>query len=73
VQTKDGKATAGIIVEDQPDRLSLKDAQGKVTTIPKQDIAERTRSEVSLMPELLAGEFTRQELADLLQFLAELK
>ena len=44
-----------------------------MATIRKQDIEERTRSDVSLMPELLAGEFTRQELADLLQFLAELK
>jgi putative heme-binding domain-containing protein len=73
VQTKDGKVTAGIIVEEQPDRLTLRDAQGKATTIRKADIEARTRSEVSLMPELLAGEFTRQELADLLQFLAELK
>jgi putative heme-binding domain-containing protein len=73
VQTRDGKTTAGIIIEEQPDRLTLKDAQGKMTTIRKQDIEERTRSDVSLMPELLAGEFTRQELADLLQFLAELK
>jgi len=73
VQTKDGKTTAGIIALEQPDRLLLKDAQGKVFTIRKQDIEERNRSDVSLMPELLAGEFTRQELADLLQFLAELK
>jgi putative heme-binding domain-containing protein len=73
IQTKDGKTTAGIIIEEQPDRLTLKDAQGKATTLRKQDIEERTRSEVSLMPELLAGEFTRQELADLLQFLAELR
>jgi putative heme-binding domain-containing protein len=73
VQTKDGKATAGIVVEDLPDRLVLKDALGKATTIRKVDIEERIRSDVSLMPELLAGEFTRQELADLLQFLADLR
>jgi putative membrane-bound dehydrogenase-like protein len=73
VQTKDGKVTSGILVEDQADRLVLKDALGKATTIRKQDIEERTRSDISLMPELLAGEFTRQELTDLLQFLAELR
>jgi len=33
----------------------------------------QTACDVSVMPELLTGEFTRQELADLLQFLAELK
>jgi putative membrane-bound dehydrogenase-like protein len=73
VQTKDGKITSGIMVEEHGDRLVLKDALGKSTTIRKLDIEQRTRSEVSLMPELLAGEFTRQELADLLQFLAELR
>lgn len=73
VSTKSGKVHTGIIVEEQPDRVVLKDAQGKATTIRKQDIDERTRSDVSLMPELLAGELSRQELADLLQFLAEVK
>jgi putative heme-binding domain-containing protein len=73
IQTRDGKVVSGIMTSEQPDRLTLKDAAGKATTIRKQDIAEQQRSEVSLMPELLAGELTRQELADLLQFLAELK
>lgn len=73
VETKAGVITTGIIVEDLPDRLVLKDAQGKATTIARQDIAQRTRSDISLMPELLVGELTRQDLADLLQFLADLK
>jgi putative heme-binding domain-containing protein len=73
VQTKAGKTVTGIIVEDQPEQLLLKDAQGKTAAIRKQDIAERQPSDVSLMPALLAGEFTRQELADLVQFLAELR
>jgi putative heme-binding domain-containing protein len=73
VLTKDGKAANGILVDDQAGGLVLKDALGKTTTIRKQDVEENTRSDISIMPELLAGEFTRQELADLLQFLAELK
>src|SRR5262249_6956177 len=73
VQTKDGKTATGIIVEDQPERLVLKDALGKSTTIRKTDIDERTRSDVSRSPELVAGELTRQGLADLLQFLADLR
>ena len=44
VQTKEGKATTGIIVDEQPDSLMLKDAQGKVTTIRKTDIEERNRT-----------------------------
>jgi putative heme-binding domain-containing protein len=71
--TKKGSTVTGIIAEETPEKLVLKDAQGKATTIAKNDIEERTRSDVSLMPEQLLAELTRQELADLLQFLAELK
>jgi putative membrane-bound dehydrogenase-like protein len=73
VETKAGVIATGIVVEDMPDRVVLKDAQGKATTIDKKDIAQRSRSDVSLMPELLVGELTRQDLADLLQYLADLK
>lgn len=73
VATKKGAALTGIIVEETPEQIVLKDAQGKPTTIAKKDIDERSRSDVSLMPELLVGELTRQDLADLLQYLADLK
>ena len=48
MQTKDGKLTSGILVEDQADRLVLKDALGKATTIRKQEIEERTKELVEL-------------------------
>jgi putative heme-binding domain-containing protein len=73
IETKDGKLVNGVIVENKADRLVLKDVKGNTTSIRKQDIEQRLRSEVSVMPELLAGELTRQELADLLEYLAELK
>jgi putative membrane-bound dehydrogenase-like protein len=73
IATKKGVAVTGVIVEETPERVVLKDAQGKATTIAKADIDERTRSDVSIMPEQLVGELTRQELADLLQYLVDLK
>ncbi len=50
VQNKDGTLTSGTVVEEQPDRLVLRDAQGKVTAIAKQDIKDRRTD---------YGEFTR--------------
>jgi putative heme-binding domain-containing protein len=73
IVTRKGLALSGIITEETPERIVLKDAQGKATTVAKTDIDERTRSDVSIMPELLVGELTRQDLADLLQYLADLK
>src|SRR5262249_46472985 len=73
IETKNGVISTGIIAEESPDRLVIKDLQGKTTTIGKQDIVERIRSDVSPMPELLIGELSRQDLADLLNYLAELK
>jgi putative membrane-bound dehydrogenase-like protein len=73
IETKNGLISTGIIAEESPERLVLRDLQGKSTTIAKQDIVERIRSDVSPMPELLIGELSRQDLADLLNYLVELK
>jgi putative heme-binding domain-containing protein len=73
ILTKKGAALTGVIVEESAERVILKDAQGKATTVAVADIDERSRSDVSIMPELLVGELSRQDLADLLQFLAELR
>ena len=73
IETKSGVIATGIIAEEMADRLVLKDLQGKTTTIAKQEIEQRIRSDVSPMPELLVGELSRQDLADLLHFLGELK
>jgi putative heme-binding domain-containing protein len=73
ILTKKGTTSTGVIVEESAERMVLKDAQGNATTVVVADIEERTRSDVSIMPELLVGELSRQDLADLLQFLADLK
>ncbi|MCS7272469.1 MAG: hypothetical protein NZ703_15400, partial [Gemmataceae bacterium] len=61
----------GIVVSRDDQRLVLRDANGKLITIPAKDI-ETEREGRSLMPEGLTRFLTHQELLDLCRFLAEL-
>ena len=69
----DGRVLTGLPVEDSPDRLVLKTAEGERVAIVPRQIDERKESDVSLMPEGLAETMSDQELADLLSFLSTLK
>ena len=69
----DGRVLTGLIVEEVPDRIVLKTADGKRQVIRPGDIEDRKITEVSLMPEGLAEAMTDRELVDLLAFLATLK
>ena len=69
----DGRVLTGLIVEEAPDRVVLKTADGKRQVLRPGDIEDRKVSEVSLMPEGLAEAMTDRELIDLLAFLTTLK
>jgi putative membrane-bound dehydrogenase-like protein len=69
----DGRVLTGLIVEEAPDRIVLKTADGKRQVVRPADVEERKVTEVSLMPEGLAEAMTDRDLADLLAFLATLK
>jgi putative heme-binding domain-containing protein len=69
----DGRVITGLPVEDTPDRLVLKTAEGERVTVRPNQVEERKNSDVSLMPEGLAETMSDQELADLLSFLSILK
>jgi putative heme-binding domain-containing protein len=69
----DGRILTGLVVEEAPDRIVLKTADGKRQVIRPADVEDRKVSEVSLMPEGLAGAMTDRELVDLLAFLSTLK
>jgi putative heme-binding domain-containing protein len=71
VQTSDGKVFQGIVVEDTPVRLVLKEATGQLKTIAKDDVEERSKGG-TLMPKGLANFMTRGELVDVVRFLEEL-
>jgi putative membrane-bound dehydrogenase-like protein len=69
ILTADGRVLQGVVVEDSPERVALKLQGGKTETIPRDEIEELKRSELSLMPEKLEEQLTPQELADLFEYL----
>lgn len=71
IVTDDGQTFTGIVVDRDDVRVNLKDAAGKIITIPKGDIEEEAEGR-SLMPQGLTKFLTRQELLDLVRFISEL-
>lgn len=70
VVTAGGRVITGLLAEDGPDRIVVKLPGGAAETIPRSEIDELHRNETSLMPEGLERQCSRQELADLLAYLA---
>jgi putative heme-binding domain-containing protein len=68
--TVDGRVLTGLPVEESDQRVVLKVQGGKIETIAREDIDEYKVSEVSLMPEELEKQLTKQEIADLMSYLA---
>jgi putative heme-binding domain-containing protein len=73
VRTRSGAIHAGVPVEETPERLVLRDVEGRPLSIAKAEIEERKKSEVSPMPDGLVRELSRRDLADLLEYLAGLR
>jgi putative heme-binding domain-containing protein len=71
IVTVEDKVFLGIRVREANGSLVLRTADDKEITIPLKDIAERHDAK-SLMPEGLTDTLTREELTDLVRFLAEL-
>ncbi len=73
VRTKSGAIVTGMIAQETPEKLVLKDPDGKLTTLAIADIEARKKSDVSPMPDNLVGALSRQDLADLLEYLTTLR
>ncbi len=73
VKTKKGDAESGLLVEETPDHITIKDAAGKYHDIPLDQVAKKVKQTVSLMPEGLANAMTQQNLVNLVEYLASLK
>ncbi|HEV3025212.1 MAG TPA: DUF6797 domain-containing protein, partial [Pirellulales bacterium] len=72
--TGDGATLTGLLVEDRPDSVVIRDAarDGKLTTLAKRDIDERTNAAVSLMPAGLVNQLAdRGQFLDLVRYLME--
>jgi putative heme-binding domain-containing protein len=71
VATRDGRVLSGLIVEQTPAMIVLRDAQGRRTEVPAADVQEVKDSDASLMPESLYKELTPEQLRDLFSFLQQ--
>ena len=69
----DGRVLTGIVRNETAQSLEIQDADAKMTRVAKDQIDERKRSEVSLMPNGLAEGLTPQDFADLIAYLETLK
>jgi putative membrane-bound dehydrogenase-like protein len=73
VTTTRGTTISGLIVEDKPDYLILRDANGKDSRIERRDISDKERNPKSVMPDDIARTLTEEELVDLVEYLVTLQ
>ncbi len=71
ILTIDGKVYQGVVVDENDDRVVMKDANGKNIVIPADDI-EAEKEGGSLMPKGLANFLTDEEFIDLVRYVSEL-
>lgn len=71
ILTVDGDVVAGMLAGESANSLRLIDSQGKEQQVLREDIERMTSSPKSLMPEGFESLLTKQEMADLLSFLAK--
>ncbi|MDR3636636.1 MAG: c-type cytochrome, partial [Isosphaeraceae bacterium] len=73
VALSDGRIVTGIVKNETPETIEIEDAEAKHLRVPKTDIDERKKSDVSLMPNGLAEGLSPQDFADLVTYLETLK
>jgi putative membrane-bound dehydrogenase-like protein len=69
IQTKDGRALEGLILEQTPNQITLVNAKNEKTKIPRDQIETMQESAVSLMPENLLKALKSEEVRDLFAYL----
>jgi putative heme-binding domain-containing protein len=73
IETKKGLQYSGLLVEDTPAAVTLRDGNGKDIKIDVKDIDTRTKSAKSIMPEDLLAYMTEDQLVDMVEYLFTLK
>ena len=73
IETTNGQTILGLIVEETPAAITIRDANGKDTKIVKSEIDSRTKSPISIMPEDIVKFLTEDDLVDLAAYLLTLK
>jgi putative heme-binding domain-containing protein len=73
LETADGEELFGIIQSETDDEISLRQAGGIVTRVPKKEVVAREKQRLSVMPEGLAQSLSVEELVDLVEYLSALR
>jgi putative heme-binding domain-containing protein len=68
VETKDEESTIGLVVNETATAVTVRQAYGKETVIPRSTIKRMQSQEQSLMPEGLEAGLGPQDLADLIEY-----
>ena len=68
----DGKVVIGFVVSEAADKVTIRNADGVEIEIPTKSIDERTKQNVSLMPEGITKELTIRELSSLIDYIESL-
>ncbi len=71
--TDDGRVFSGVVKSETPEAVELQDADAKIVRIPVEEIEERRRGDVSIMPPGLAEGLKPSDFADLIAYLESLK
>jgi putative heme-binding domain-containing protein len=69
VQTSDGRVLNGLLAAETANSITLRQALGKEETVLRDDIDQMQASTLSLMPQELEKQMSKQELCDLLAYL----
>ncbi len=74
VTTTADVTVSGLLVSDTPTAITLRDANGKDTTVPRTEIAGEVRKlKVSIMPEDIVAALNEDEMVDLVAYLETLR
>ena len=71
IELTDGRTVTGLVVEETPDVIKIVEnplIKADPVVIKRSNVAERTRSKVSIMPKGLLDKLTRDEIVDLVSF-----
>ena len=71
VRTKDKRLLTGVIIEENRQILTLRDAVNQQLVVPKSNIDKLEASKTSLMPEGLLGGLNEEEIRNLFAFLSK--
>lgn len=73
IETNDGRIVTGLFQSESPDEIVLKSVQGKLLSVPTEEVERHYTTRTSIMPEGQAQGLEEQTIADLLAWLESLK